>query len=147
MIKRRKESEELSSKVDEESKVEEILQEEAHVVSTEETSAENEGLHVMPQDQVPGETVELVAATKEVTAKVAAPEVGQQPKARRFSFIKVADASSEDLAIRRPVIIEDVVSEEVKKNTKMLKFVSKTMMMITFLLNEVPLKFFESLKR
>jgi translation initiation factor IF-2 len=121
VIKRRKESEELSSKVDEELKVEEILQEEAHVVSTEETSAENEGLHTMPQDQVPGETVELVAETKEVTAKAAAPEVAQQPKARRFSFIKVADASSEDLAIRRPVIIEDVVSEEVKKEYEDVK--------------------------
>ena len=123
VIKRKKEADELPLKADEEVKVEEIVQEEAQAISVEETSAENEGVQIAPQDQVPGETVEPIAPVKEkeVAAKVAAPEVVQQPKPRRFSFIKMADASTEDLAIRRPVIIEDVVSEEVKKEYEDVK--------------------------
>lgn len=122
VIKRKKEAEELPLKADEEAKVEELVQEEAQVASAEEIVSETP-VEVVPEDQVPGETVEPVAPVKEkeVAAKTAAPEVAQQPKPRRFSFIKMADASTEDLSIRRPVIIEDVVSEEVKKEYEDVK--------------------------
>ncbi len=127
VIKRKKESEEVLVKEveDEEIKAEELIQTEASAVvaSVEETESVAE---LSAQEHVPGETVETPVPVKEakdneVPSKASAPEVAQQSKPRRFSFIKVADASSEDLSVRRPVIIEDVVSEEVKKEYQDVK--------------------------
>jgi len=98
---------------------------------------ENSGVEVEEQSAAPQveEVAEEVPAEVEAPPVVAAkeaprteapkapvaPVVPAAPKPRRFSFIKVAESTSEELSIRRPVIIEDAVSEEVKKEYEDVK--------------------------
>jgi translation initiation factor IF-2 len=85
------------------------IQAEAEVsAKTEEATTEQPAVQAAPPVQEEAHPKKVLHPRKEEVA----PPPAVKPK--RFSFIRVAESTPEELAVRRPVIIEDVVSEEVK---------------------------------
>ncbi len=127
VIKRRKDSEETKEEkieaVSEESAAEEVAAElspAAAESSLEEPVAET----LNTEASAPAAPAQIANPQEEVKQSVplvATPVVPSVLKPKRFSFIRVAESTPEELSIRRPVIIEDAVSEEVKKEYEDVK--------------------------
>lgn len=75
------------------------------------------------EEVVVQKTEEAPVVKKEAVKTPEAPVAPVAPvvKPKRFSFIRVVESTPEELSIRRPVIIEDAVSEEVKKEFEDVK--------------------------
>ena len=119
VIKRKKDSDE--------NKIEDEAQAASSVVENEESVSAAPSAVTAPDDRVESVAPTTRAEASGTPAATTAPEkptenaVAEAPKGvpakpRRFSFIRVAESTPEELAIRRPVVIEDAaLSEEVKK--------------------------------